>query len=274
MSKALDSGKSLAEAVLAKLPESLREQAKAALLAPEATDALTLLGDSALARSDYSRQMDEIRAKTDELKAQEDTLIADHRNLTEWYAEKKAVIDKYPSLSAVEQELAKARGGIVPPPAEVKPPASGLSKEDLERYLSERDQARDEGYANVLGLTTTLTARHLRDFNEVLDMNELIQHAKKHRVALFDPRADTDAYRTIHGEKIKTRQATEEAARVQKLVDEKLAEERKKYADQPFPLRNREASVLDVLQQPDRKASDYTLDAAVAEYERLQSSRT
>ena len=60
MSKALDSGKSLAELLAAKLPESLRPTLQEIFAKPEAADALTLLGDSALARSDYSRSKDEL----------------------------------------------------------------------------------------------------------------------------------------------------------------------------------------------------------------------
>lgn len=272
MSKALDSGKSLAEAVLAKLPENLRESARAALLAPEATDALTLLGDSALARSDYSKNMDEIRTKTEELKAQEETLLADHDNLRAWYAEKKAVIDKYPSLDVVEAELARARGGTPPTPTPAppaKPVASGMSKEDLEGVLAERDK----GYASVLALSTTLSTKHLRDFNEVLDMNELIAYATKNRLPLYDKHADNDAYRALHGEKLVAKAKTEEDARIQKLVDEQLAA-RMKDANQPFPLRNSSPSVLDVLQDPNYKPTNFGVDAAVAEYERLQANRS
>ena len=264
MSKALDSGKSLAEAVLAKLPESLREQAKAALLAPEASEALTLLGDSALARSDYSRQMDEIRAKTEELKAQEDTLLADHKNLTDWYAEKKAVIDKYPSLSAIEQELAKARGGNVPPPVEPKPTVPGLTREEIDKLLMERDL----GYADALALGIDVGAQHLHTFGEPPDMRSVIGLAKQKRISL------EAAYQEKYGDKLAERAKADEAARIQKLVDEKYAEKLKQHADQPFPLRNREPSVLDVIADPNRKPSDYTAEAAAAEYERLQAART
>lgn len=270
MSKALDSGKSLAEAVLAKLPENLRDAARTALLAPEATDALTLLGDSALARSDYSKNMDEIRTKAEELREQEATLVADHARLSDWYAGKKAVIDKYPTLDAIEAELARARGGTPPPadPNPPKPPVSGISKEDLEAAFMERDK----GYASVLALTTTLATKHLRDFNEVLDVNALVAHATKNRLPLYDPRADMDAYRALHGEQLKAKQDADEQTRINKLVDEKLAA-RLKDANQPFPLRNSSPSVLDVLQDPNFKPTDFGVDAAVAEYDRLTANR-
>lgn len=271
MSKALESGKTLLQAVLAKLPENLRAEAEKALSAPEATDALTLLGDSALARGDYSRKMDEIRDL--ETKAQEQLAAnqTDYEALQKWYGEKKAVIDKYPTLDAVDAELARRAGQPTLTSREETSPAAGLTKEALEQYLAERDQARDQGYANVLGVTTTLTARHLRDFNEVLDMNDLIAHATKHRMPLFDPRAEMDAYRAVHGEKIAAKRKADDDAALEKRVQERLAEVRKQEGANPYPLRNREPSVLDVLSQPDFKTTDYNVDAAVAEYERLQN---
>lgn len=261
MSKALDSGKSFVEQVLAKLPENLRESAKAAFAAPEAAEALTLVGDGVLARGDYSKHMDAMRE-------QQATLTEDYEKLTAWYEPRKAVLDKYPSLDAIESELTKARGTVDPPLRRTEEkPMPFASKEDFEKYLAERDQARDQGYAGVLAYTTTLTAKHLRDFNEVLDMGDLVQHATKNRKSL------ADAYQEKYGDKIKAKADAEEQARIDKLVAEKLAEARKQDAQHPFPLRNASPSVLDVLESKDHKPSDHTLDTAVAEYERLQSLR-
>ena len=64
---------------------------------------------------------------------------------------------------------------------------------------------------------------------------------------------------------------------IESLVEKRLAEERAKNpGGQPFPLRS-EPSVLDVLSQTNGNKPDpsaYTVDAAVAEYTRLQSLRT
>jgi len=145
----------------------------------------------------------------------------------------------------------------------VKEPVAGLTQADVEKILTDRDS----GYAAVLGLTTTLATKHLRDFNEVLDVNALIDFSRKHRVALYDPRAEQDAYRALHGEQLTKKANDEEQARVDKLVNERLAE-RLKASPQPFPVRGAEPSALDALEQTDR-STRYTADSAAALYERL-----
>jgi hypothetical protein len=253
MSKALDSGKAFLEAVLAKLPENLRESARATFTAPEAADALTAVGDGVLARSDYSRSMDEINAK-------EAQITEDYEKLNAWYAENKDTLAKVPTLEA---ELAK-RGGTPPPDIPPKePPVTGLSREDLDKVLEDRDR----NYAGVLAYTNTLTAKHLNDFKEVLDVQGVIDHAQKNKVSL------DQSYRTLYAEKIAAKLKAEDDARINKTVEERLAEERKKFSDQPFPLRNTSPSVLDILEAPTDKPANHTVDTAVAEYERLTAAR-
>ena len=60
---AFESGQSFIAGVLAKLPAEQQAQAKAIFDAAEAKDAVALIGDGALARSDYSRHMDELRGE-------------------------------------------------------------------------------------------------------------------------------------------------------------------------------------------------------------------
>jgi hypothetical protein len=257
MSKAFESGKSLADLVAAKLPEAIRAKFQEALTAPEAAEALTLLGDSALARADYSRSMDEIRDKTEKLKEQEAVVLEDYQNLQTWATQNKDQLARVPTLEA---EIARLQGKPAPP-AEVKPPVAGLTEEKLAEILSQRDA----GYADVLGLGIEVGAKHLHTFGEPPDMRGVITLAKKHGISL------EAAYQQKYGDKLAERAKTEYDAGIEKRVAERLAEERKQ-TNQPFPLRNASPSVLDVLAQPDRKPSDFGLDAAVAEYERLQSN--
>ncbi len=252
--KAFDAGKSLLDLVLAKLPENLRTEVAQKLGAPEATDAITLLGDSALARSDYSTRMDEITAK-------EKAIAEDYDRLNTWFTENKAQLDK---AAALEKEVATLKGGK-PPVADPTPtpaPSTGMTKEDLEKLL----QARDESYAGVLALSTTLATKHLRDFNEVLDMNELVSFATSKQVSL------ADAYKVKFADKIAAKAKEQEDARINQLVEVRLAEVRKQDVNQPFPLRNQSPSVLDVLTSPTDKPANHTLDTAVAEYERLTAN--
>lgn len=250
MSKAFDTGKSLADLILAKLPEGLRAEAAKAFSAPEAADAITLLGDSALARADYSREMDGIRQKAEELQAEQDRINGIHETQVDWWTKNQAAIEEWKVL--------KAQGTHVPDKKEPVPVA-GLTKAELDEMLN----ARDQGYASVLGITTTLSGRHFKDFGEVLDGNDLIAYAQKNRLAL------PDAYQQKYADKIKAKTEAEEKVRIDKLVEERLGEERKKLANQPFPLRNQEPSALDVLQQPDKPA----LPDPTEFYQQLQAAR-
>ncbi len=261
---ALESGKGLAEQILAKLPESLRGQVKSVFDAPEAVDAITLLGDSALARSDYSKQMDDIRKKTGELETLQTQVKSDYDNLTAWFTENKEKLTQFDTIKPEYDRLKAAPPSPNPNPNPNPAPVAGMTKEDFDKALA----ARDSGYAAVLGLTSTLSVKHFRDFNEVLDVSALIEHATKNRVPLFDPKADVDAYRAVHGEKLTAKATADEKARVDKLVNERLAEERKNQ-QQPYPIAGgTEPSALDTLNQPDR-TTRYTADAAAAKYEEL-----
>jgi len=256
VTKALETGKTLADQILSKLPEALRGDVSKAFAAPEATDALTLLGDSALARADYSKAMDDIKAK-------EDQIAADYTRLNTWFTENKDKLDEYGRIKP-EYETLKA-GKTTEPPKTTTTTQTGLTREDIDKMLLERDA----GYANVMAISTTLTAKHFKDFGEVLDMNALVTHAMKHHIPLYDPKADTDAYRALHGEKVAAKAKADEDARINKLVEEKLVEARKTQ-QQPFPIRGPEPSVLDALAETDR--TKYSADAAAAQYAELTAN--
>lgn len=252
MSKALESGKAFVDQILAKLPESLRDSAKTAFAAPEAVDALTLVGDGVLARSDYSRLMDDLKSK-------ETTLTEDYEKLNGWYTTNKEQLEK---VGTLEQEIARLSGQrpIVP---EVKPPvAGGLTREQLDEILTNRDK----GYAGVLAVATTLATKHFQTFGEVADMTAVIDLATKKGLSL------EAAHREKYAEQIDAKAKAAEDARIEKLVADRLIDERKKQGTQPFPLRNASPSVLDVIEAKG-DPSKYTVDDAVAEYERLQSAR-
>ena len=259
---AVDAGKSFLSSVLAKLPEEMRGQAEKIFTAPEATDALTVLGTGALGQSEINRRLNELKEQEATLKEEQATLTADYEKLNGWYATNK---DRLAKVETLEQQIARLNGQPPPPTPDKSVPdkPAGLSKEDFDAALA----ARDEGYAGVLAFTTTLGIKHLRDFNEVLDVADLIATARKGRKSL------ADAYQEKFGEKLKAKADAEEATRIDKLVADRLAEERKKQAEQPFPLRNAQPSVLDVLNQPDHKPSDYTAERAAEEYLRLESAR-
>jgi hypothetical protein len=248
MSKALESGKTFLAGVLAKLPEGLRGQVETAFNDPSAADALVVVGSGALAQSDINRKYQEIETQKTEL----DTAIAqaqsDYQKNQEWWTKTSA---EYERLKALDK-------GGTPPVAPVVPPVAGLSKEDVEKVINENNRS----YASVLGLSMTLSGKHFKDFGEVLDGNALIAFAEKNRLSL-----DT-AYNQMFAEKIAAKAATEDQARIDKIVQERLAAERKT-AVQPFPLRNQEPSVLDVLEAKDKP----TLPDPAEFYNQLSAAR-
>lgn len=259
MSKALESGKAFIESVLAKLPESVRDQARAAFTAPEAADALTVVGDGVLARSDYSKSMDDLKAK-------EQQLVEDYTRLNTWYDGAK---DRLAKVETLEEQIARLSGQQPPtPPADPirhpakEEPVSGLTKEEFAAAMEERDRA----YAGVMALSNRLTAQHLRDFNEVLDTDALIAYARAKSVDL------KTAYDQVHAEKIAAKAQQSKDAEIAKLRQEIEAQVRKEVG-QPYPIRNAAPSVLDILDTKTDSPANHTVDTAVAEYERLQAAR-
>src|SRR5215471_9474588 len=103
MASAFESGQSFMAGVLAKLPESQREAAKAIFDAAEARDAVTLLGDGALARSDYSRHMDDLREK-------EGALNEYYTRLSGWYDGNKSALEAAHRLQQQQDAAGHANG--------------------------------------------------------------------------------------------------------------------------------------------------------------------
>jgi hypothetical protein len=81
-----------------------------------------------------------------------------------------------------------------------------------------------------------------------------------------------DAYNEAYGERVRVKEKEAEDQRINKLVEERLSEERKKAGTHPFPIRGAEPSPLDALADPER-SKRFTLDAAVEAYEALQAGR-
>jgi hypothetical protein len=271
MAAAIDAGKTLAEQILAKLPESLRASVSAAFAAPEATDALTLLGDSALARADYSRNMDALKAKETELNTKADTLTEDYTKLNTWFAEKKTDLEEYGKIKADPAY----KPGVPASKKDDLPTGFDASKyvarEDFNKSMSEQQLLA----ANYLALQNVLTLKHYDDFKEVLDTRELLADKSLGR-QLPDGRVYglVDAYQTKYSEKLSARDKVVEDARIQKLVDEQLRERMKGMPPAMVPMRGG-SSPLDLLEAGTKaEPGQFSADAAAAEYQRLTEARS
>ena len=268
MSKALDSGKSLLEGVLAKLPESLREQAKGIFAAAEATDALTVLGDSALARADYSKNMDALTQAQTDLKAREDSLAADYDKLNTWYDGRKSDFDKVDEL----RKAGKWKDGLLD---DGQPPRPGQPPLDTSKFISREDfdklmMGQQMSAANVMALMGKLIIEHKDHFGEVLDASQLLADPNlgKNGYGL------ADAYHAKFKDKITERNTKLENDRIQKLVDERYTERMKGQPQLAIPLRTG-TSPLDLLEaNTEIKPEQFSAQAAAEEYARLVAARS
>ena len=263
---AFESGQAFMAGVLAKLPAEQQAQARAIFEAAEAKDAVTLLGDGALARSDYSRSMDGLREK-------EQALTDYYTRLDGWYTDNKAALD-----------AAAARGTGNPDPARPQPdpapaPNAGaggtITAADIRAIADQAVNEAGRDYIAVTAFLATQGARHSHLFNEPLDMTELVANPKLGKPVYGQPGrvySLQDAYLEKYGERIQGKHKEAEDKRINDEVEKRLGERLKTtQSGHPFPLRQ-EASPLDVLGTKDGPAA-HTLDTAVAEYERLVAAK-
>lgn len=263
---AKESGQSFIAGVLAKLPDADRAAAQALFAKPEAEAAIALIGDGVLARSEFSRQMDDLKKKTEELDARQDTLSA-------WWEQNENALKDY---LVIKPEYDKLKGAPNPNPnpnPNPTPAPAGLTQEQIAAELD----ARDRGFASAFSLGINLATQHLHMFNEPLNMTELLGDPNLGRPIKGDPNGRTyglqDAYNTKHGTRVAEKQQAARQAEIEKEVQKRLAEERAKNPQpMPYPLRDAQPSPLDAL-TAERKPSDFTVESAVAEYDRLSQAR-
>jgi hypothetical protein len=264
LSNSAQSGLSFLDGLIAKLPESLRAEATALVTkiksTPEAEIATPLqyVGDGVLARPDYSRVMNELKVKQDEIDA-----LAQEQ-LT-WWTTNSAALNEYRTIKPEYDRLKGTDPNPDPNPA----PALDM------KTIGEELERRDRAFAGAFALGVTLSARHQLLFNEALDMNELMGDPNVGQPVKGQPGRVyglQDAYNTKHGERVTAKAKEAEDTRIKKLVDDGVAERlRQQPQIQPYPLRP-EPSPLDALLVKDGPAS-HTVDTATTEYERLQAAR-
>lgn len=250
---AKESGQAFLEQVLSKLPADKQAAAKALFEDPGAEGAVTLLGDGALARADYSKGMDALKAKTDELE--------------NWFQDNKGALDDY---VAIKPEYDKLKDGKHEP---VKPVVDPIDpKKVVEDVLS----VQGPHFLQASAWMAAKAVEHSRLFGEELDVLALAQDPRlgKQIKGAAEGRVVSlpDLYMEKYGEKVAAKAKEIEEKKFNDEVDKRLKDRLSQQTTNPFPLRG-ESSVLDVLSEKDG-AAKHTLDTAVAEYERLTAART
>lgn len=212
-----DAGQALLTTFIGSLPAELQTAAKDLFSKPEAATALDVLGESAMMRSDYSRAQDALRQETE--------------RLTQWHGELKSWFEPRQSLVALGEAAQKAGWSpesdpsVPPGPRGGDLPADVLRKADFEKAITEREV----GVANFIAAVTPLAVKHYQTFGEVLDVQALLADPKVREIGILG------VYEAKHADRLAEKAKAAEDARINTIVTERLAEERKKLGDPRFP---------------------------------------
>ena len=242
-------GREFLASVLAKIsdPEK-RAQAEAAFNSAE--DAVAELGAGVLRQSDYSRNMDALKAKETEVTSW-------HSQLADWQRGEQARLEQ----ALAEAEALKTRATAAPadPAKPTAPVVAGLSREEMQKEF--------DSFGNLaLGVITTLgdlADEHMLKFGERLDRNALLKHPKARDIGL------EGVYREVYKEKLDAKAKAADEARVKAIEDAAIAKYRAANPALPYPVSaSVQPSTLDMLNSK-ADASAYSVDAAVAKYNEL-----
>jgi sulfur transfer complex TusBCD TusB component (DsrH family) len=277
---AFEEGSAFLAGVLAKVPEALRAQVKEALEKPEAKDAVILLGDGVLARSDYSKHMDAIKAKEAEITTQKTDLDARLASANDWWTVNKDALQDYVKIKPEYDVLKTRGGGDGDGDGDGDGVKSGLSKEDIQKLV---DAGVRTGLGSELPDLLNIQAfmfdtgiQHYALFNEPVKLQELVTNPKLGKPIAGQPGrvfSLQDAYTEKYGERVAAKQKEAADKVINDEVQKRVTEELTKRIGQPFPIRESAPSVLDVLATKEGSAA-HTLDSALAEYDRLQAARS
>lgn len=194
--------------------------------------------EGVLARSDYSRQMDELTQAREALNAEVTEARTRISGWEDWYAKaSQEVANVQTKLSTYEQRYGKLDG--------TQPPQKpSLTEEDFHKRLTEELQRHDAmaiAFANDL---TRVQIDHLKEFKETLDTDKLINDATKRGVTL------RQAYQEFVAPMIKEREEKRFEEALKKAKEEGAAE----YASNhrlPFVPGPSEPHVLDSMTRSD-----------------------
>lgn len=265
--KKVERGKTYLQAVLAKVPEDKRA-AVAALLDVE--DAVELVGDGLLMKADHSRAMAEAQQEAEKAKGW-------HGELNKWWVEKQDEITKL----KVENEKLKLGGGTgggagagggggegggAPIQTQAVDLSGYVKKEDVATEINKRVAQAEASVVPLVSVLSTITLKHFKDFDEVLDVNALIEHCNKTQTPIDKGGYESFAKEKIEAKALKAREA--EIAAAEKRGEEKG---RQAAAATPYPMATSEPTTLSGLDKS--KQAEYGVAAAVNEFNKMVGQR-
>lgn len=265
--------KKYADQVIALVPEDKRAEAEKALASDSLFDEL---GESVLMRSDYSKQLDQVRDANTKVLAYND-------QLNDWYKQKQGEITAAAKLAEENARLKAAlgTGAGAPPATDPDDPVSTAALQKMSEGLLRRDEATKllndslgQLAQNAVGYSNTvarLTMQHYKNFGEELDPQTVVDYFTKNKKTSLE---------TAYAEMYKDRYEAK-AEEQKKKEREKLEADIRTKVEDEFRARNpqmpyivtTEASVspiLEAMKKKDAKASDFGTEAALDEYYRMQ----
>jgi len=253
----VEAGNEYVESILARLPEEVREIAASKVFTD---DVRNELGERSLRQVEFSRLADETRMARE-------TAEKWKSNLDGWYAGKQQDLEE---LDRLRTKLAEAPAASAVDDLDVddfgdrRPPAVDTSKfvsrEDMAQQML---QIQKDGLA-LMSLTPTLSVKHLREFDEVLEIQKVVEHAQAKGMRLESAYDDM-----VSGRREEVRLASVES-QIAKAREEGRQEAIRNSQSMPYPVSSTEPTTLDGLKPDFQKGQ--ALDAAVNDFYTNQQS--
>jgi hypothetical protein len=268
-----DRGQTYLTELLARVPEDRREAIKEELTTDEILDHV---GDGVLRQSEYSRVMNEQRKAQEALQVsidKYDTLYADN---IKWRASQadgvtamQAENDRFKTMLAADPLLGGNGDGGGDPTAPHLPADVDLSgyikREEAEKALKERLEETERNGVQLMAMLSTIQAKHLKQFDEALDAQELFEHANKVHLPL------PAAYQDFVKDRVEESRETAHKEAIVQAREEGRMDALKTGTALPHNVGNNEPTVIDVLGMKDR--SEFGLNKAVDDYWQMQTAK-
>lgn len=260
--------------LLAMVPEDRREAVKEELNKDEILDHV---GDAVLRRSDYSRVMNEQQKAQETLKVDIDKYQKLYDDNVRWRQSQadgvktmQAENERYKAVLSADPLLGGNGDGGGDPSDPLHPTASAdlkdyIKRDDAEKALKERLEETERNGIQLMAMISNIQAKHLKQFDEVLDAQELFEHATK--VSLPLPAAYQDFIST----RVEESREKEHKEEIERAHEEGRMEALKAGAVLPHNVGNDEPTVLDALTVKDR--SEFGLTKAVDDYWQMQTEK-
>lgn len=255
--------------LLALVPEDSRVAVEEKL---QNDDVLDHLGENILRQSDYSRNMNDLKKSKEALAADVTKYQGAYDDNIRWrqseaagVTEMKAKIARYEKALATDPLLDDGTGG-----GEKDPSQNGnvdlskyVTRVDADKALQERLEQTEINGMQLMAMISNIQAQHLKQFDEVLNAQELFDHATKTKLTLpaaykdfISERVEESRVETHKKEIVEAR----EEGRVEALRNPVL----------PHHVGNSEPTVLAALDTKDR--SEFGLNKAIDDYWAMQKA--